>query len=124
MAKNMFVGERTVLQGNMYGFLEPLEATSLGLYQSICRQAWDYIFGIKSGIYCNHQVRTMMKQIETFLLWLYQHGSKYDTPFWTYAKSLPFNPDAKFYDMCNDSLIEDIYGQWSKYSFDIFKKYF
>ena len=124
MAKNMFVGERTVLQGNMYGFLEPLEATSLGLYQSICRQAWDYIFGIKSSVYCNHQVRTMMKQIETFLLWLYQHGSKYDTPFWTYAKSLPFNPDAKFYDMCNDSLIEDIYGQWSKYSFDIFKKYF
>ena len=37
IAKNMFVGERTVLNGNMYGFLEPLEATSLGFYRIICR---------------------------------------------------------------------------------------
>ena len=44
IAKNMFVGERTVLQGNMYGFIEPLEATSLGLYHFLCRQAWDYMF--------------------------------------------------------------------------------
>tara|TARA_B100001769_G_scaffold224229_1_gene185055 strand:- start:256 stop:1050 length:795 start_codon:yes stop_codon:yes gene_type:complete len=125
MAKNMFVGERTVLQGNMYGFLEPLEATSLGIYLEVCRQAWDYIFDIKSSVYCNHKMRTLMKETETFLLWLYQNGSKYDTPFWTHAKSLPFNPDARFYDMCNDSLTEDVYGgQWPKYSFDIFKKYF
>jgi hypothetical protein len=29
-------------------------------------------------------------------LWHYQFGSKYDTPFWEYAKSLPFYPDEKF----------------------------
>ena len=37
MAKNMFVGERTVLNGNMYGFVEPMEATSLQFYQDLCR---------------------------------------------------------------------------------------
>ncbi len=37
-----------------------------------------------------------MKEIETFILWHYQKGSKYDTPFWRYAKSLPFNPDDEF----------------------------
>ena len=32
----------------------------------------------------------------TFILWHYQCGSKYDTPFWKYAKSLPFKPDTEF----------------------------
>ena len=123
MAKNMFVGERTVLQGNMYGFIEPLEATSLGLYQSLCRQAWDYIFGLRTDVYCNHKMRVIMKETETFLLWLYGYGSKYDTPFWKYAKSLPFNPDDRFTHMHNDYPNDDVYGQWSQYSFDIVKKY-
>ena len=129
MAKNMFVGEITVLQGNMYGFIEPLEATSLGLYQSVCRQAWDCIFGIRSEDYCNSKMRTIMKETETFLIWLYRYGSKFDAPFWNYAKSLPFNPDFRFNDICNDSYAnyktvnKDIYGQWHKYSFDVFKKY-
>ena len=64
-----------------------------------------------------------MKETETFLLWLYGYGSKYDTPFWKYAKSLPFNPDDRFTHMCNDYPNDDVYGQWSQYSFDIVKKY-
>ena len=85
MAKNMFAGERTILQGNMYGFLEPLEATSLGFYRIICMQAWDAIFHIKSLDECNSEVRRVMKELENVTLWHYQYGSKYDTPFWEYA---------------------------------------
>ena len=64
-----------------------------------------------------------MKETETFLLWLYGYGSKYDTPFWKYAKSLPFNPDARFYEMCNDSSTEYVYGLWRHHNFNVFKKY-
>ena len=35
----------------------------------------------------------VIKEIETFVLWHYQNGSKYESPFWEYVKSIPFNPD-------------------------------
>ena len=124
MAKNIFVGERTVLQGNRYGFIEPLEASSLGIYQTIARQSWDVIFGIRDISYCNLKMRTVMKEIETFILWNYQHGSKYDTPFWKYAKSLPFNPDERFNTVLNNPKEDDVYGQWNTGSFKIFKKHY
>ena len=117
MAKNMFVGERTVLNGNMYGFVEPMEATSLGFYQDVCRQAWDGIFGNEKLSVCNNTMRKYMKQIETFILWHYQYGSKYDTPFWEYAKSLPFNPDDEF-----DNI--KMYGgqQWNRVCFKFWRE--
>ena len=37
----------------------------------------------------------VMFRIEQFILWHYQFGSKYDTPFWNYAKTLTFK-DADF----------------------------
>ena len=91
-AKNMFVGERTILQGNAYGFIEPLEATSLNFYHQLCIEAKDTIFNGVSSHHTNNIIKTLMKRIEMFLLWHYQFGSKYDTPFWEYAKALPFNP--------------------------------
>ena len=137
----MFVGERTILNGNMYGFLEPLEATSLGIYQTICRQAWDGMFNIQPLHVCNDKIRRVMKQNENIILWHYQYGSKYDTAFWKYAKSLPFNPDDEFYEMVSDKDIKphmsysdglgitldyvsnfdssnQKYGHWKKWNFD------
>ena len=116
MAKSFYVGDRTILQGNMYGFIEPLEATSGGLYQHICRQSWDFIFNIQTYEYCNNNIRENMKQLENIILWHYQYGSKYDTPFWKYAKSLPFNPDSKFLDIVSGKIDEE-YGQWSQWNF-------
>ena len=122
MAKNMFVGERTVLNGNMYGFLEPLEATSLGFYRIICRQAWDAIFHIKSLDECNTEVRRVMKELENVTLWHYQYGSKYDTPFWEYAKSLPFKPDKRFDMMIDNPESTEMYGQWEGWNFKNWKE--
>ena len=116
MAKNIFVGERTILNGNKFGFIEPLESTALATYQYLCRQAWDRMFGNNTLEVCNDKVRKMMKEVETFVLWHYQHGSKYDTPFWKYAKSLSFNPDKGFYEMFNDTT-KSAYGQWRKLNF-------
>ena len=122
MAKSFYNGRRTILQGNMYGFIEPMEATSVAFYQYICRQSWDFIFDIQTFNYCNNKIRTNMKQLETIILWHYQYGSKYDTPFWEYAKSLPFNPDDKFYEMIsNEENDPKQYGQWKKWNFDNWK---
>jgi len=132
IAKNVCVGERTFLNGNRCGFLEPLEATATGFYQNVCQ-----------AIYCttidkpiprqsvNAYVREEMYRLEQFILWHYQFGSKYDTPFWEYAKSLPFNPDDKFnymvekskgmtnleIDQQYDPKVSELYGQWSYLSF-------
>ena len=124
VAKNMFVGERTVLQGNRYGFIEPMEATSLGMYEDVARQAWDAIFGIRDIAYCNFKMRSIMNEIENIILWHYQYGSKYDTPFWEYAKSLPFNPDSKFLNIISGKIDKDeeYGGQWKQLNFNIWRE--
>ena len=114
VAKNLFVGERTILNGNRYSFLEPLEATSTGLYQSVCRYVWDYIEGNMTKTKSEYYIKRVVKQIETFILWHYQFGSKYDTPFWKYAKSLPFEPDSYFNEFIEKSKLESYFELESK----------
>jgi len=122
IAKNFFEGERTILNGNRGSFLEPLEATSVGFYLKIARYAWDHIVNGESKEVCNQNIRKEMFKIQTFILWHYQLGSKFDTPFWQYAKTLPFTPDDEFNSMIqmaknSDAVSEDIYSQWGIFSF-------
>ena len=118
VAKNIFVGERTILNGNRYSFLEPLEATSTRLYQSVCRFVWDYMQGNRTKIDSNYNIKRVVKQLETFILWHYQFGSKYDTPFWKYAKSLPFKPDSYFKELLEKSKLESYFELESKPRYD------
>ena len=133
IAKSIFVGERTILNGNKCAFLEPLEATATGFYSAVCRSIWDYIEGVHTKESASQNVRDEMFRLEKFILWHYQFGSKYDTPFWKYAKSLPFKPDDRFNNMletCKKMSLLEIenlwqsdsngnhqYGQWSYPSF-------
>mgnify|MGYP001189779443 CR=1 FL=1 len=132
IAKNVYVGERTILNGNKCGFVEPLEATSTRFYQSVCRCFWDYLAGDKTKEQSNESIRKVMFEIETFVLWHYQNGSKYDSPFWNYVKTLPFRPDSHFNDILTKcrgmSMMEtdfniadgDYYGdQWTLPSFKL-----
>ena len=81
------------------------------------------------------EVRRYIEQVKNFVLWHYQGGSKYDTPFWDYAKSLTFKDEA-FDAMLYESRTYDKYGimpksyggyttdgneygQWSPYSFKV-----
>ncbi len=103
----------------MYGFIEPMEATAVGMYHKLCQCAWDGIFANDTFDNCNKNIKTNVKQLENIILWHYQFGSKFDTPFWKYAKSLPFNPDQKFYEVIKGNLDEDEeYGQWKTWNFD------
>ncbi len=131
IAKNVCVGERTFLNGNRCAFLEPLEATATGFYQNVCEAIYCTTIGAIPRQSVNTYVREEMFRLEKFILWHYQFGSKYDTPFWKYAKSLPFNPDDKFNYMLEkskgmtnleidkqyDPKVSELYGQWSYLSF-------
>ena len=128
LAKSIWTGERTILNGNKFAFIEPLEATSGALYRSVCQYAWDVIFKDSRKRYCNENVRRITKEVETFILWHYANGSQYQTPFWDYAKQLwlehkPFGRFNKFLDRLNHKdridifKIKESYGQWGTYSF-------
>ena len=138
IAKNFFQGERTILNGNRLSFLEPLEATSTGFYEKVVMVALNHIArGVNKEV-CNASIRFEMKQIENFILWHYQYGSKFNTSFWEYAKSLPFNPENNFNEVVEYSInhsYSDIvrervrdrnsvlncgfYGPWTAYAFRI-----
>lgn len=130
IAKNAFVGERTMLNGNRLSFLEPLEATSTNFYWSASTYAFEHIFGKVPKEICNQNIYDEMKKVETFILWHYQNGSKYDTEFWKYAKSLPFLPDKEFHLTIKESKKDSIelkrkaitYGLWDASSFKIWNE--
>lgn len=131
--KSMWYGKRTILNGNRFSFLEPLEATSTGFYLDLARESWDHIFNGKSKEECNSNIQKEMKKIETFVLWHYQAGSKFNTPFWEYTKQLKFYTDKTFdylldFSMNNDHIEQwkfpGDYSQWSPYSFNKWSKVF
>ena len=116
IAKDIFSGKRTVLNGNRLFFIEPLEATSVTSYQKICVWVLQSVIGGYSHEKLNSRVKEYIKEIETFILWHYQFGSKYDSDFWEYAKSLSFKPDSDFNEMF-DVKDDRNYGMWKRRSF-------
>ena len=125
IAKEFFYGDRTFFNGNRLGFVEPLEASSTTFHLWAARCAYEHIVGGADKKAVNVLLRDEMRRIETFILWHYQNGSKYDTPFWEYAKSLPFRIDDEFVEIRNAANTKDQaklfrrsqyirgYGQWS-----------
>ena len=136
-AKNPIVDDRIILNGNRLFFLEPLESSSTHTYVRWVRCIRDYIINKNNPeieTACS-QVKNYIHQVQNFVLWHYQFGSKYDTPFWDYAKTLTID-DKGF-----DSMVEYVkkvdkhqiiptsfggstsnsclYGQWPAYSFKL-----
>ena len=134
VAKSMFRGERTILNGNKLAFVEPLEANSSPFYQDVSGIAWHAIFNILKKEEMDRMMHYKMAQIQNFLLWHYDKGSKYDTEFWRYAKKISKNTwerdieflrmiehsrskgELEFYNRGGDPP-EDVYGQWHANSF-------
>tara|TARA_B100001250_G_C19697416_1_gene743210 strand:+ start:42 stop:1157 length:1116 start_codon:yes stop_codon:yes gene_type:complete len=128
VAKNPIIDDRIILNGNRLFFLEPMEASSVQLYIEMA------IYFVNNGGVkgIGEAARNHIKEIQNFILWHYQFGSKYDTPFWDYAKTLTFT-DPKFDYMLRNSRdreMEDIkreiskrpksnYAQWNPYAFKL-----
>tara|TARA_A100001234_G_C12634090_1_gene389443 strand:- start:1274 stop:2410 length:1137 start_codon:yes stop_codon:yes gene_type:complete len=122
VAKDCTVGDNILLNGNRYSFVEPLEASSVATYIFIAQGYIDYINGLVSKDDLNKELRAEIKKVEDFILWHYRNGSKYDTPFWKYAKSLPFRPNKEFTRfLLSDTYIPDKkeYSQWNTFCFKL-----
>ena len=107
VAKNAVVDNRIFKNGNRLFFLEPMESSSSQAYISWVRMSFDYIFDNKD-FNPSDAVTKHIKQLQNFVLWHYQYGSKYDTPFWDYAKTFTID-DPRFHE------VKDIASNISKY---------
>jgi hypothetical protein len=99
VAKDLIIDDRIFLNGNRLYFLEPMESSSLFThnyttrwYQSILLQVINKKIDKRE---CDNRfdeakesLKIFIKEIQDFILWHYLFGSKYDTPFWNYAKKL------------------------------------
>ena len=136
LAKNPIVDDRIFLNGNRLFFLEPLESSSVQAYVECARFFVDYIITKKESMeQAACSAKQYIRQLQNFVLWHYQFGSKYDTPFWDYATKLSFK-DKTFDAMveyCLQTSKRDIlpksyggmtselsqYGQWPANSFKV-----
>lgn len=126
VSNQFMINDRVFLNGNKLMFLEPLEANSNPAYVQATNRYLSYILGrmTKEQMHC--EIKEYILKIQNYLLWLYQSGSKYETPFWEYAKSLKFEDNLfdalssmcknrsmeSIWSLIDDQSVPDHYGQW------------
>ena len=135
IAKSPVIDERIFLNGNRLFFLEPLESSSTQTYLHWAKTLFGSILLDERSIQqAEEDIVRYIRQTQNFILWHYHFGSKYDTPFWEYAKTLRFI-DQEFddileysrscskYDIVPEthggSTINHLYSQWPPYSFKV-----
>ena len=97
IAKDLVSDNRVFLNGNRLFFLEPLESSSIQAYINTVRYAWTYIVDKQITIdQYSMAISDYIHKLERFILWHYRFGSRYDTPYWKYAKNLELNHDKEF----------------------------
>tara|TARA_Y100000310_G_scaffold268651_1_gene281352 strand:- start:237 stop:1379 length:1143 start_codon:yes stop_codon:yes gene_type:complete len=89
LAKEPIIDNRIILNGNRLFFLEPLESTAVSIYLTWAIICFNMIFDKKnSPKQVSDLIRKTIQQVQNFILYHYGFGSKWDTPFWDYAKRL------------------------------------
>jgi len=88
VAKNVWDDERTLLNGNRYSFIEPLEATSTTNYAYVVEIFGRFLNGVVTKKQVNKEIKMDLAETAHFILQHYSKGSKFDTKFWKYAKKL------------------------------------
>lgn len=89
LAKSMWQGERTVLNGLALSSYDPLDGYINDFYMRVANHFWDYVE--RSHIdeftkeFANNFVKFDMIQVVNYALWHYEKGSQFDTPFWKNA---------------------------------------
>ena len=103
IAKDLVINNRVFLNGNRLFFLEPLESSAIQAYITAVRHAWTNIVDKGTTIQqYSKAVSDYIHRLERFILWHYQFGSKYDTPYWEYAKSIDIEHDDELLRCIND----------------------
>lgn len=117
VAKNPVIDDRIILSGNRLFFLEPLESTATQTFQQWAQYTFTAIIHKKFTLNeASTFILDYIQHVQNFVLWHYQFGSKYDTPFWEYASSL-VSSDSVFEEFLNltkinsfEDLLPDNYG--------------
>jgi hypothetical protein len=123
--------DRVVYNGNASFFLEPIEATSIGMMGLINKNSSDLFNKINTVQNYNYRYHTTLKEIETMIMLHYFAGSIYDTEFWSYAKDMgtkcmiesltqkKYKSYRTFIEMVNSDDINDTkqFGTWTVKSF-------
>ena len=112
-ANDVFVGERTIINGSRFCSLEPMESVSLEVYQYIAIKGLKYFFGLIEKEQSNNKIFNRMMKWESMLLWCYDSGSIYDTNFWNYAKNLDYRDIVKdkFLNLVDNCAVSEKMGQ-------------
>ena len=107
IAKQPVIDNRIFLSGNRLFFIEPMEANTSWVHNQWGRHCMDVMFHNNMTVDDACQsINLKIKRIQNFLIWHYQYGSKYDTPFWDYAKTFTFE-DKVFNDFYEHALKHD-----------------
>ena len=126
--------DRVCYNGNASFFLEPLEATSVGIIDYINRRLLDSInldLSIESN---NLWYKEKIRESKNMIMMHYFAGSKYDNKFWQFAKKkgkdsmAEMIKSSKFRDIVAtvlsqyedpifDEMLSAEYGQWPPYSY-------
>lgn len=136
MAKNPVIDKRVILNGNRFFFLEPLEATAVNTYQVWCQYIWDAIIDKTYTLeQSTKRIKDYIRKIQNFILWHYETGSIYKTPFWKYATKLAKDNRGKDLNSILKSLKDedqsylrsitnnDIeYAQWETWNINLWKE--
>lgn len=129
VAKDMWRGEKTILNGNLFSFIEPMEAVASVIHHNVSECLYDVMIGAKSREEVNENINKELIQVQDFILWHYKNGSTYDTPFWQYAQSLPYSNESELFEHVEkcvklpnlfqfDDLREDLeYAYWEPQSY-------
>jgi hypothetical protein len=123
---------RVAYNGNASFFLEPLEATSIGMMHIINKYSFDIWDNIRKLEDINYSYITSLKEIEYMVMLHYFSGSIYDTSFWKYAKERgekcilesltqkKYKLDVSFNEIVNNGVCHEIkknFGTWTIRSF-------
>ena len=85
-SKNRNFTDRLASNGNSSFFLEPLEAMSFGMANSVLENATNCIQGVMSAEQANVEYVGLIRNVERIIMMHYFAGSKYKTLFWDYAR--------------------------------------
>lgn len=84
--KKLYLSNKTVLNGNRYFFLEPLESTATPMYGKIATLAVERLIDNYRIDMVENLCDELLEEIHEWILWHYYYGSDYKTEFWYHAQ--------------------------------------
>ena len=114
------IEDRVIANGNNLFFLEPLESTAVQAYLFWNRHIFDFIKGDSTAFKCNHYIKEYTNGLQNFINWHYMFGSKYDTEFWRFSKTLKIKN--KEFELFKNNPSDKFYSQWNHQSFKIWSE--